>query len=68
MLHLENESFEGQLWTFWDFPTKLHPLQQIKLEVVANKNFVLQNLNENKNFLLQTIFIFLFLRVISQFP
>jgi hypothetical protein len=39
----------------WDFPTKPHLLQQIKLKTTANKNFVLQNLNENQNFLLQTI-------------
>jgi hypothetical protein len=37
-----------------------HLLQQIKLEVVANKNVVLQNLNENQDFLLQIILNFCF--------
>jgi hypothetical protein len=43
------------MWRFWNFPTKLHLLEQIKLEVTTNKNFVLQNLDENQDFLLQIV-------------
>jgi len=42
------------------FPHQANLLQQIKLEAKANKNFVLQNLNENQDFLLQTILNFYF--------
>jgi hypothetical protein len=50
-----DEEVEGWLWTFWDFRTKPHVFQQIMLEATTNKKFVLQNLNENQDFLLQTI-------------
>ncbi len=49
-----------QWWMFWDFPIRPYLLQKIKLKIVANKNFVLQNLNENQNFLLQTVLNFYF--------
>jgi hypothetical protein len=60
LLHLGDEGVEGRLWMFWNFPTRPHLLQQIRLEVVANKNFVLQNLNENQIFLLHIVLIFSF--------
>jgi hypothetical protein len=44
----------------WDFPAMPHLLQQIKSKATSNKNFVLRNLNENQNFLLQTILNFYF--------
>jgi len=59
VLRFENEGAEGQLW-FRDFPTRPHLLQQIKSKATTNKNFVVRNLNENQDFLLQTVLNFYF--------
>jgi hypothetical protein len=50
------------------FPHQTNLLQQIRLEAKANKNFVLQNLNENQDFFIANCFKFIFSRVISHFP
>jgi len=52
---LEMKKLKDDYEHFEIFPPLPHLLQQIMSKATTNKNFVLQNLNENQNFVLQTI-------------